>query len=86
MSFFRGTDAEGKEGEDKLAEQIARQGLEWSHEYWRKEDMVAYMSRLYLEVRLLLAFPSTFAPTRVLTHLNRSLCSTPDWSRPTVTR
>jgi hypothetical protein len=71
MSFFRGADAEGKEGEDKLAEQIARQGLEWSHEYWRKEDMVAYISRLYLEVHLLLlSVSSTFVSTCVLTRLN----------------
>lgn len=49
MSFFRGTDDAGVDGEAALAERIARQGLEWSHSHWRKEDMTAYLFRLYLE-------------------------------------
>lgn len=49
MSFFRGIDDAGAEGEMALAERIARQGLEWSNTHWRKEDLTAYVFRLYLE-------------------------------------
>lgn len=55
MAFFRGTDASGTLGEDALAAQIAGQGLEWSHSFWRKEDMTAYLFRLYLEYGRLVA-------------------------------
>ncbi|KAF7377999.1 SPX domain-containing protein [Mycena sanguinolenta] len=34
---------------DKAAERIAAAGREWSRRFWRKEDMVAYMYRLFLE-------------------------------------
>ncbi|KAJ7347923.1 glycosyl transferase family 90-domain-containing protein [Mycena albidolilacea] len=34
---------------DKAAARIAAAGREWSRRYWRREDMVAYMYRLFLE-------------------------------------
>lgn len=54
LTFFRG-DVQGKGGEDKLAEEIARAGLEWSQTHWRRVDMAAYTARLYLEWARLLA-------------------------------
>ncbi|KIJ36563.1 glycosyltransferase family 90 protein [Sphaerobolus stellatus SS14] len=57
LAFFRG-DISVKAGEgeaydgglnDRLAEKIAKQGTDWSERFWRKEDMTAYMFRLYLE-------------------------------------
>ncbi|KAG8966015.1 Glycosyltransferase Family 90 domain containing protein [Tulasnella sp. 419] len=44
ISFFRG-DTEGGGGHDMLAEKIGLQGREWSRNFWRKEDMVAYQFR-----------------------------------------
>ena len=49
MAFFRGSDELGLTGEDALAAQIAQAGNQWSSDNWRKEDMTAYMFRLYLE-------------------------------------
>ncbi|KAF8217988.1 glycosyl transferase family 90-domain-containing protein [Mycena galopus ATCC 62051] len=34
---------------DKAAQRIAAAGREWSRRYWRQEDLVAYMYRLFLE-------------------------------------
>ncbi|KAG6333257.1 hypothetical protein ID866_5829 [Astraeus odoratus] len=34
---------------DDLAARIATQGKEWSRTFWRKEDMAAYLYRLFLE-------------------------------------
>ena len=34
---------------DDIAREIADAGVEWAATHWRKEDMVAYMFRLYLE-------------------------------------
>ncbi|WWC86254.1 uncharacterized protein L201_001127 [Kwoniella dendrophila CBS 6074] len=48
LSFFRG-------GHDDLAKEIAIQGTKWSKSFWRKEDMVAYQFRLFLEYSRLLA-------------------------------
>lgn len=45
MAFFRGRGKNGKGGHDALAEEIAMAGKEWSHTFWRKEDMVAYLFR-----------------------------------------
>ncbi|WVF68637.1 hypothetical protein IAT40_003407 [Kwoniella sp. CBS 6097] len=42
-------------GEPTLARDIAEAGREWAHTHWRKEDMVAYTFRLYLEWGRLLA-------------------------------
>ncbi|KAG8905165.1 Glycosyltransferase Family 90 domain containing protein [Tulasnella sp. 403] len=61
MTFFRGDivdsthDVEDDEwggetaGHDQMAKSIAAQGSEWSRTFWRKQDMVAYMFRLFLE-------------------------------------
>ncbi|CED83568.1 Endoplasmic reticulum protein EP58, contains filamin rod domain and KDEL motif [Phaffia rhodozyma] len=49
LNFFRGDDSEGLSGEDDLAALIAESGREWSLSFWRKEDMTAYVFRLYLE-------------------------------------
>ncbi|KAG8907344.1 Glycosyltransferase Family 90 domain containing protein [Tulasnella sp. 403] len=48
LYFFHG-DHEGKGAHDDLAERIATQGKEWSSTFWRREDMVAYTFRLFLE-------------------------------------
>lgn len=50
--FFRGLGLgaeEGGGGEEELAKSIAKEGRDWSLKYWRKEDIVAYMFRLFLE-------------------------------------
>ncbi|WVW82295.1 hypothetical protein I302_104301 [Kwoniella bestiolae CBS 10118] len=47
LSFFR--------GHDELAKEIAVEGKRWSKAYWRKEDMIAYQFRLFLEYARLLA-------------------------------
>ncbi|KAF9078042.1 hypothetical protein BDP27DRAFT_1310663 [Rhodocollybia butyracea] len=52
FAFFRG-DLNGKHGHDDLAKKIGAQGRDWSLNYWREEDLVAYNFRLLLEyVRL----------------------------------
>nr|XP_018267302.1 uncharacterized protein I303_01287 [Kwoniella dejecticola CBS 10117]OBR89460.1 hypothetical protein I303_01287 [Kwoniella dejecticola CBS 10117] len=48
LSFFR-------TGHDDLAKEIAVKGTEWSKSFWRKEDMIAYQFRLFLEYARLLA-------------------------------
>jgi len=48
LFFFRG-DVNGEGGHPELAEKIAEAGREWSLRFWRKEDMTAYLFRLYLE-------------------------------------
>lgn len=48
MTFFR-------DGHDELAKHIAVQGKEWSQEFWRKEDMMSYQFRLFLELARLSA-------------------------------
>ncbi|KAF7973136.1 hypothetical protein HWV62_16184 [Athelia sp. TMB] len=48
LMFFRG-DLNGDFGHDDLAEKIAEQGREWALNFWRKEDLTAYMFRLMLE-------------------------------------
>jgi hypothetical protein len=48
MTFFQADN-------DPLAREIAMTGREWSHTFWRKEDMVAYQFRLLLELARLLA-------------------------------
>ncbi|WWC98816.1 hypothetical protein V866_005709 [Kwoniella sp. B9012] len=47
MAFFQGLPS--TPGEQALARDIANAGKLWSATHWRKEDMVAYMFRLYLE-------------------------------------
>lgn len=46
---------DGQDGEPLLAKQIATEGKEWVNTHWRKEDMTAYVFRLYLEWARLLA-------------------------------
>ncbi|EGG12417.1 family 90 glycosyltransferase [Melampsora larici-populina 98AG31] len=48
MSFFTG-DMEGNGAHEDLAEIISSQGRHWALNYFRWEDMVAYMFRLVLE-------------------------------------
>lgn len=48
-------DINGQNGEPLLAKQIAAEGKEWVDTHWRKEDMTAYVFRLYLEWARLLA-------------------------------
>ncbi|EJT98365.1 hypothetical protein DACRYDRAFT_90924 [Dacryopinax primogenitus] len=50
LTFFRGDVAKGGEGaHDHLAQKIAEAGRNWSLTMFRKEDMVAYQWRLFLE-------------------------------------
>ncbi|KZO99326.1 glycosyltransferase family 90 protein [Calocera viscosa TUFC12733] len=50
LSFFRGDVANAGEGaHDALAQEMAARGREWAGRYWRREDMTAYMYRLFLE-------------------------------------
>ncbi|KAG1797482.1 glycosyl transferase family 90-domain-containing protein [Suillus plorans] len=48
LLFFRG-DPSGHGAHEDLAKKIASRGREWSMSFWRKEDMVAYLYRLFLE-------------------------------------
>lgn len=48
-------DLDGIGGRDDLAEQIADEGRKWVKTHWRRIDMAAYMSRLYLEWARLVA-------------------------------
>ncbi|KAJ9114711.1 hypothetical protein QFC22_005587 [Naganishia vaughanmartiniae] len=54
LAYFRG-DNDGMNGDDKAASQIAAAGRAWFETHSRREDMAAYMSRLYLEWARLLA-------------------------------
>lgn len=47
-TFFAG-DLNLQNGHDMLARKIASAGRDWSKTYWRKEDLGAYMLRLFLE-------------------------------------
>ncbi|KAG2068530.1 hypothetical protein BDR04DRAFT_770499 [Suillus decipiens] len=48
LTFFRGG-LQGEGAHEDLAKKIAAAGREWSQTYWRKEDLTAYMFRLFLE-------------------------------------
>lgn len=48
MEFFRG-DSQGQGAHDELARRIGLAGKTWSKTFYRKEDMVAYLFRLFLE-------------------------------------
>ncbi|GMK58662.1 hypothetical protein CspeluHIS016_0601040 [Cutaneotrichosporon spelunceum] len=43
MTFFH-------DGHDDIAAKIAKAGKEWSHTFWRQEDMMSYQFRLFLEL------------------------------------
>ncbi|KZO93944.1 glycosyltransferase family 90 protein, partial [Calocera viscosa TUFC12733] len=50
LTFFRGDVARGGRGaHDEVAQKLAGQGREWARTHWRREDMVAYTFRLFLE-------------------------------------
>ncbi|GAW02809.1 glycosyltransferase family 90 protein [Lentinula edodes] len=42
-------DMDGNGAHEELARQIALQGREWSKTYWRREDIIAYSYRMFLE-------------------------------------
>ncbi|KLT40244.1 hypothetical protein CC85DRAFT_249776 [Cutaneotrichosporon oleaginosum] len=48
LAFFAG-DEHGEGGRDDLAENIGMAGREWAETFYRKQDMIAYVFRLYLE-------------------------------------
>ncbi|WRT69345.1 uncharacterized protein IL334_006329 [Kwoniella shivajii] len=48
VAFFRPSST-NPAAEDALAEKIASAGRQWALTHWRREDMTAYMFRLYLE-------------------------------------
>ncbi|KAG8897908.1 Glycosyltransferase Family 90 domain containing protein [Tulasnella sp. 403] len=50
MAFFKGdVDGQGGHGHDELAATIGAAGRRWSLTHYRKEDMTAYLLRLFLE-------------------------------------
>lgn len=53
LTFFEG-DATGRGAHLDLAEHIALSGAAWAEEHWRREDMAAYMLRVFLEYGRLL--------------------------------
>jgi hypothetical protein len=48
FTFFRGG-LQGEGAHEELAKKIAAAGREWSQTYWRREDLIAYTFRLFLE-------------------------------------
>ncbi|TDL24277.1 hypothetical protein BD410DRAFT_767481 [Rickenella mellea] len=46
--FFRG-DLSGEGNHDEMARKIAAAARSWTQDFWRKEDVTAYMFRLFLE-------------------------------------
>nr|ODN93002.1 beta-1,2-xylosyltransferase 1 [Cryptococcus depauperatus CBS 7855] len=54
MTFFRGTPS-GRGGHDEVARRIALNGQCWVKRTWRREDLQAYMFRLYLEYTRLIS-------------------------------
>ncbi|KAF4610078.1 hypothetical protein D9613_010468 [Agrocybe pediades] len=48
FTFFRG-DPLGNGAHEDMAKKIAEEGRKWSKTFWRREDMTAYMFRLFLE-------------------------------------
>ena len=68
---FRG-DISGFGGEDALGREIGEAGREWSLTHHRKEDMMAYLFRLYLEWRRLLAADRKSMDFEYDVHLERA--------------
>jgi hypothetical protein len=54
FTYFHG-DVRGVGGNPELAERMAKEGQKWAKTHWRRVDMAAYMSRLYLEWARLVA-------------------------------
>ena len=48
LVFFHG-DLKGDNNHDDLAEKIASAGRDWSHTFWRKQDMTAYNYRFVFD-------------------------------------
>jgi len=48
LIFFRGN-LTGERAHEDMARTIAQAGREWSKSFWRREDLTAYMFRLFLE-------------------------------------
>ncbi|KAF9004548.1 glycosyl transferase family 90-domain-containing protein [Cyathus striatus] len=68
LLFFRGDQA-GKNSHDAMAKKIAYAGREWSKLFWRKEDLTAYMFRLFLEYARVMSpdrLKMSFVPTEPL--------------------
>ncbi|KAF8908122.1 glycosyl transferase family 90-domain-containing protein [Gymnopilus junonius] len=77
LVFFRG-DPAGNGAHEDIAKEIAEAGRAWSKSFWRKEDMVAYMFRLFLE------YARVMDPMREkLTYLRTSARSNRAGNRPT---
>ncbi|GAA5989676.1 hypothetical protein JCM5350_001660 [Sporobolomyces pararoseus] len=49
LAFFQGSPYDGSGAHEDLAEKIATAGSEWARDFWRWEDMQAYLLRLVLE-------------------------------------
>ncbi|GAA5880142.1 hypothetical protein JCM16303_001228 [Sporobolomyces ruberrimus] len=49
LAFFQGSPYDGTGAHEELAEKIATAGSEWARDFWRWEDMQAYLLRLVLE-------------------------------------
>lgn len=54
LIFFRG-DPNGEGAHEDLGRKIALQGRGWSKSYWRREDIIAYFYRLFLEYARLMS-------------------------------
>jgi len=54
LLFFRG-DANGDGSHEYLARRMASAGRQWSKQFWRREDLVAYFFRLTLEYARLMS-------------------------------
>ncbi len=48
LVFFHG-DLKGDNNHDDLARKIASAGRDWSHTFWRKQDMTAYNYRFVFD-------------------------------------
>ncbi|EIN13346.1 hypothetical protein PUNSTDRAFT_59402 [Punctularia strigosozonata HHB-11173 SS5] len=56
MAFFTGLGGDAQVAEkDALAKRIAEHGKEWTRRMWRKEDLTAYLFRLFLEYARLMS-------------------------------
>ncbi|GAA5941976.1 uncharacterized protein JCM15063_004260 [Sporobolomyces koalae] len=49
LAFFQGSPLDGSGAHEDLAEKIATAGSGWARDFWRWEDMQAYLLRLVLE-------------------------------------
>ncbi|KZS91430.1 hypothetical protein SISNIDRAFT_443154 [Sistotremastrum niveocremeum HHB9708] len=85
LLFFRGDlgisrrKSGAREGYDHLAEKIASEGKKWIGEYWREEDMTAYMFRYVFYLLILYSssffFPSSFLRSLALASISSFISS-----------